>query len=192
MRIYNKILLRALFITILASPIAVWAFYKPIRVLMPELNGVSCINYNICVEDLNKKEKAIYLYTNSLYFINTSIGKFDNNPKVIFCSTTSCFKSFGFHLPAKAKVIGSFGIVIGPEGWTELFLRHEMIHHLQVEKLGVLANWRAPKWLKEGMAYSLSEDSRELKEPWANYRKQFDHWYKEIDKNTLWDEAKKL
>lgn len=192
MRKYNKILGRLLLIALLIAPFAAWAFYKPIRVLVPEVNGVSCINEYICIEYLSEKEKAESLYRKSIQFINISVGEINNNPRVIFCSTTSCYESFGFHLPAKAKTVGSFGIVVSPKGWTESYLRHEMIHHIQIEKFGALAHWRAPKWLKEGMAYSLSEDTRNLKEPWAGYRAKFENWYEKIDKNELWDEAKKI
>ena len=179
-------------ISLLIAPVATWAFYKPVRVLAPEFNGISCINDHICIDDHSKQEEAKSLYKNSLNFINVSVGKIDDNPKVIFCSSIQCYESFGFKLPAKAKTIGIYGIVISPKGWEELFLRHEMIHHLQIEKLGSFAHWRTPEWFKEGMAYSLSEDPRELKKPWSEYRASFDRWYKEIDKNMLWHEAKYL
>jgi len=192
MRKYKNILVRLLLIVLLIAPVGTWVFYKPIRILVPELNGITCINDHICVEDISKEEEAKSLYIKSHNFINIFVGKIKNNPKTIFCSSESCFESFGFQLPAKAKTIGSFGIVVSPKGWTEILLRHEMIHHLQVEKLGVIAQWRAPKWLKEGMAYSLSKDTRKLKEPWSGYRAKFESWYQGIDKLALWDEAKKI
>ena len=181
-----------LLIAVLILPLASWTFFKPIRVLAPELNGVTCITNNICVENLSKKEDAKLLYEKSLNFINNYIGKIENNPRVIFCSSISCFKSFGFHFPAKAKTVGYFGIVIGPKGWLEIFMRHEMIHYLQVEQLGLYSYVRAPQWFKEGMAYSLSKDPRELKKPWSEYRKKFRHWYNRIDKRNLWSEAGNL
>jgi len=185
--------LRLVLLTIvLILPLAGWFFFKPVRVLLPELNSVTCITNNICVENLSKKEDAKLLYEKSLNFINNYIGVIESHPRIIFCSSISCFKSFGFHLPAKAKTIGNFGIVIGPKGWSEIFMRHEMIHYLQVEKLGLYSYVRAPLWFKEGMAYSLSNDKRELKKPWSEYRKKFRLWYNKIDKHNLWSEAGNL
>ena len=68
-----------------------------------------------------------------------------------------------------------------------------MIHHLQVEKLGMMTVWRDPKWFIEGMAYTLSEDSRpQLSEPFEQYHAQYKLWYKKVGNNRLWPEARKL
>ena len=183
---------RVVLIGLLIAPVGAWAIYKPIRVLVPELNGVSCISDEICLENIEKTREANKLYRNALAFVNTSIGKIANNPRTIFCSSDKCFEAFGFQSPAKAKTIGLFGIVVGPHGWNKFYIRHEMIHHLQSEKLGILAQWQSPKWFKEGMAYSLSEDRRKLSEPWASYRSEFETWYRGIDKELFWSEVKKL
>ena len=183
---------RIVIIGLLLAPICTWAIYKPVRVLVPELNDVSCISDEICLENIEKTREANTLYRNALSFVNTAIGKISTNPRTIFCSSDECLESFGFHSPAKAKTIGIFGIVVGPRGWSELYIRHEMIHHLQSEQLGILTQWQSPRWFKEGMAYSLSEDQRKLSEPWASYRIEFERWYRGMDKELLWIEAKKL
>jgi len=192
MRRKQDMLKRIALIGLLIVPVGAWAFYKPVRVLAPEMNGVSCINDEICVEDIAKFEKASALYKKALIFVNSSVGEIANNPRTVFCSSESCFESFGFHSPAKAKTIGVYGIVVGPHGWNEFFMRHEMIHHLQTERLGVLVQWQSPKWFKEGMAYSLSEEPRKLKEPWASYRVKFENWHRGTEKKSFWDKAKNL
>jgi len=48
--------------------------------------------------------------------------------------------------------IGTLGIVINSRGWKPFYVRHEMIHHLQNEQLGMLTAWTKPKWFVEGMA----------------------------------------
>jgi hypothetical protein len=74
------------------------------------------------------------------------------------------------------------------------FVRHEMIHHLQKERLGLLKSWLVtPQWFTEGMAYALSNDPRPtLAEPWQGYRSRFEAWYRLIGKERLWDEASGL
>lgn len=183
---------RIVLIGLLLAPVGAWAIYKPVRILLPELNGVSCISVEICLENIEKTSEANALYRNALAFVNNSIGTIANNPRTIFCSSNKCFESFGFHSPAKAKTIGLFGIVVGPLGWNKFYIRHEMIHHLQSEQLGFLAQWQSPKWFKEGMAYSLSEDRRKRSEPWSSYRTEFENWYRDTEKELLWDEAKNL
>ncbi len=103
-----------------------------------------------------------------------------------------CFRSFGFD-KASASTVGKSGIVLGPQGWTAYYVRHELIHHLQAERLGVLARWLGPEWFMEGMAYSLSEDPRRpLAGPWQGHRSKFEQWYRKVGKERLWDEARKL
>lgn len=184
--------IRFAFIGLLLAPVAIWAFYKPMRVLAPEWNGVTCISAEVCVENFERWSEANVIYQAALNFVNASIGEVRSNPRVTFCSTAECFKAFGFHAPAKAKTIGVSGIVVGPAGWNEYFVRHEIIHHLQSEQLGVVGQWLKPKWFKEGMAYSLSEDPRELVDPLASYRQEFDSWLRDVGREGLWQEAKKL
>ena len=79
---------------------------------------------------------------------------------------------------------------MAPRGWKNYYLRHEMIHHLQAERMGVLDQWLSPEWFKEGMAYSLGQDPRpRLSEPWQQYRSDFETWYQTVGKERLWEEA---
>jgi hypothetical protein len=53
-----------------------------------------------------------------------------------------------------AATIGTFRIVISPRAWKPYYVCHEMIHHLQNEKLGMINAWRKPKCFIADMAYS--------------------------------------
>ncbi len=184
---------RCLLISLLFSPVAAWAFYKPIRVFSPELiSDITCVREEVCLDDVSRYEQASKLYRYSLRFVAKAVGPFRHNPRVIFCSTEKCFRFFGFKR-ASAMTVGKFGIVISPRGWSPYYLRHEMIHYRQSEELGTLTQWMAPKWLTEGMAYSLSEDPpHPLKQPWQADRAAFDTWYRKVDKEHLWEAASKL
>ena len=180
------------FIVLLLIPGASWAFYKPVRVLAPELNGVTCVGDVICMEDATRFEEASTLYAEAFAFVNATVDVMEQRPRAIFCSTQDCFQSFGFNRAA-ARTVGVSGIVIGPRGWKPRFMRHEMIHHLQAERLGVYEQWRSPEWFSEGMAYALSGDPRRsLSEPWQGYRSQFGAWFKLVGREGLWEEAAKL
>ena len=115
---------------------AAWAFYKPTRVLAPELAGVACVSEVICLDDVSRYEEAAELYNQAYAFVNSSLGAIDKKPRIIFCASAACFQSFGFNRAA-AHTVGKSGIVIGPRGWKDYYLRHEMIHHLQAERMGV-------------------------------------------------------
>lgn len=184
---------RLLIVTVLLLPLAAWAFFKPVRVLAPEAAGVSCVTATICIDDPSRLADALKLYENSIQFVGTSVGEISNRPRVIFCTTETCFRSFGFSR-SYANTVGTFGIVISPRAWEPYYLRHEMIHHLQKERLGNIKGWLiTPNWLIEGMAYSLSEDPRPvLPEPWQQYRSQFDAWYQQVGKEHMWAQAAKL
>ncbi len=185
-------LIRLFIVAILCAPAAAWAFIKPIRVLAPEWNGVSCINDTICTDDMSHYQEAARLYDEALHYVDSSVGVIKSQPRVIFCYSDTCSRSFGLG-KRSALTIGHFGIIISPRAWKEYYVRHEMIHHLQHEKLGMLKVWRDPRWLIEGMAYSLSKDPRpKLSEPFEQYRTQFNQWYGRVKKGHLWEQASKI
>ncbi len=178
---------------ILLTPIAAWAIYKPMRVLAPDwVGGVVCISTEICIEDKSKYELAETLYRESLHDISLVVGKFQQNPRVIFCSTEDCYRSLGFKR-ASATNVGKSGIVISPRGWKAYYLRHEMIHHRQAEEFGVISSLLKPEWLMEGMAYSLSDDPRKkLSGRWQAARERFNNWLNKVGTDNLWEEARKI
>lgn len=183
---------RILLIVVLCAPVAAWAFFKPVRVLSPELAGPSCVSDVICTDSVSRYREAAGLYDEALNFVDTSVGEIRTRPRVIFCSSEACSRSFGLGRRS-AVTIGTFGIVIGPRAWMSYYVRHEMIHHLQNERLGMLKAWREPEWFSEGMAYDLSGDPRaKLSEPFERYRSRFEHWYRRVGKKRLWAEARNL
>jgi hypothetical protein len=185
---FNRIALIAL----LALPLAAWAFIKPVRVLAPELAGVTCRG-KVCVDDLSRIADATGLYEEAVGFVQLNVGELQTLPHAVFCSSQACSKSFGF-TSAQAYNFGTVGIVISHRGWHPFFVRHELIHHLQNEHLGSLRTWLfKPAWFREGMAYSLSQDPRRpLPEPLQGYRSEFDVWFKQVGKSELWREAERL
>jgi hypothetical protein len=79
-------------------------------------------------------------------------------------------------------------------GWAPYYVRHELIHHVQNERLGSLRTWLfKPAWFVEGMAYSISEDPRSpLPARFEVYRSQFDAWYRAVGTEGLWSAAEAL
>ena len=172
---------------LIITPAVVWAAFKPVRVLAPELvSGITCKSEVICLDDVSRYPEAIKLYDEAVEFVVSTVGKIEKKPRVIFCSSQPCFKSFGFN-KASAQTIGKSGIVISPKGWKYYYLRHEIIHYLQAEKMGVISQWRSPDWYIEGMAYLLSEDPREkLSKSHQEYREMFSKWYETVGNKRLW------
>lgn len=135
---------RIVVVTLLLIPIIAWYTYKPMRVIAPQWNGVSCVTDYICLESLDKTEEATFLYDSAIAFVDEFVGKVHSKPRITFCSSAECFGRFGFGAPAKAKTVGLSGVVIGPNGWENHIIRHEIIHHLQSEQLGIIRQWRSP------------------------------------------------
>ena len=183
---------RIAFVALLALPAAAWAFIKPVRVLAPELAGVTC-HGKICVDDPARLAKATALYDEALRFVQLNVGELQSRPRAVFCSTQACSQSFG-STSRIAYTFGTFAVVISHRGWKPYFVRHELIHHLQGERLGSLRNWLfKPDWFREGMAYSMSGDPRRpLPEPLQGYRSQFEIWLQRVGKAQLWSEAEHL
>jgi len=170
----------------LVVPALSWAFFKPIRVLAPELVGETCEG-SVCVDDPARLRQAQRIYSNALAFVDQNVGQIQSPPRVVFCSTAVCSRRFGFTSNG-AYTVGVSGIVISHRGWAPYFTRHEMIHHLQNERLGVFGAWLGrPTWWREGMAYSLSLDDRKvLPQPLQSYRSGFDQWLARAGRDQLW------
>lgn len=179
-------------------PVAVWAYVKPVRVIAPELTGVTCFDELVCVDDLSRKSEAKSLYLNARSFVQSKLGEIENTPRAIFCSTKECSSKFGLYRGmygnAGAYNVGTLGLVISYRGWQPYYVRHELIHHVQNEKLGSVNAWFfKPNWFKEGMAYSLSEDPRDpLPETLEAYRKKYNDWSSTLNNSQIWDEADRL
>ncbi|MGD8784334.1 MAG: hypothetical protein PVG75_07840 [Thioalkalispiraceae bacterium] len=164
-------------IILIFIPVAIFIFVKPIKIFIPEIAGVVCVKEWLCIDDVNKLENAAFLYESALKDIESKLTPFKEKPKVIFCSTESCFTAFGFK-KAAAQSVASFGVVVAPRGWQMHYLKHELIHQWQSDKFGSISVWMAPKWLTEGMAYALSDDPREsLSEPFQGYREKYNNKY---------------
>ena len=174
---------------LLGVPALSWAFFKPIRVLAPQLAGATCEGA-VCVDDPSRLRQAQAIYRNAVDFVDGSVGRIQSPPRMVFCSTITCSNRFGFTSNG-AYTVGISGIVISHRGWAPYFARHELIHHLQNERLGVLGAWVGrPTWWREGMAYSLSLDERRpLPQPLESYRSDFDEWLAEQGRDQLWTAA---
>jgi hypothetical protein len=187
----SKITIAAVLFALLA-PAAAWAAFKPIRVIAPELLGLHCAESGVCVEDLSSAAAAKSLYAESVAFVSSTVSPLEGIPKVIFCSSETCARSFGLGARS-ALTVGTVGTVIGPRAWTPYYVRHELIHQLQGQQLGVVSLWLKPSWFVEGMAYSLSQDPRQpLAEPFESWRSQFSFWYQKFGKSNLWSQAREL
>ena len=173
---------------VVVVPVMGWFAVKPIRVLAPSLAGITCINIGVCVDDTTKLEAATALYVDANDFVRARLGTL-KKPRVIFCSTTECATSFGMH-GRSALTVGTVGTVIGPHAWKPYYVRHELIHQLQGQKLGVFSTLVKPRWLIEGMAYALSDDPRSvLAQPWEQDRAKFRAWLSKVGQEHMWDES---
>ena len=181
-----------LLVMLAVVPLITWFAVKPVRVVEPRLAGVHCVSATVCIDDLARVEEAAGLYAEAMAFVPDVLGSFKGMPRVIFCATQACADAFG--LGARAAVtLGTWGTVIAPRAWAPHFVRHELIHYAQAERIGTLRLLFKPQWFVEGMAYALSQDPREpLTEPFESQRRRFRAWYAAVGKQGLWQVARDL
>jgi hypothetical protein len=186
---------RSLILTLAASalllaPLSVWALWKPVRALAPEWAGVTCDSVGVCTDDPERLPVAISLKKEAMSSIAAWAGPFEARPRMIFCTTAACDESFGFRGNA-AYSIGANALVVASRGWKSYYIKHELVHCVQVERLGGFRMLlRTPVWLIEGMAYSASQDPRTpLPEPWETYRRQYEEWAQTTPVEDLWSQA---
>jgi hypothetical protein len=180
---------RLALLLLLVVPVASWFVVKPVRVVAPTLAGVTCPTAQICLDDASQLAAATALLAEAQGFVATRLAPLRKAPRVVFCSTVACADAFG--LGARSAVsVGTLGTVIGPRAWKPYYLRHELIHQLQAERLGVLGTLFKPAWFVEGMAYALSDDPRAvLAEPWRGYRARFGDWCAGVGGGDVWAAA---
>lgn len=183
-------------IALLGAPLAVLGLYRPARMLIPRLVGLSCTERGICLDESGQASRADSLFREAVQFVDSVVGPIGRPPRVVCCATSSCARTFGLGR-ATARTT-PMGIVFGPRAWEPHYVRHELIHHVQLERLGFwrlgpVRRWRSPEWLLEGMAYALSDDPRaELAEPFEGYRTRFIAWYRTVGPAELWTAARQL
>lgn len=180
-------------ITLVIVPAVAWFLVKPLRVIFPTLMpGVECPRANVCTDDVTRLDEAQKLYEEGYTKTVEVVGAFQGAPRMVFCTTQACSDAFGLGQRA-AEAVGNLGLVIAPRGWKKFYIAHELIHYRQAESLGNLAVATKPKWLIEGMAYSLSDDPRHpLGAPFEQWRSQFEAWHAHIDQNELWRAASEV
>jgi hypothetical protein len=145
-------------IAVALVPVATLAIPNPLRALAPGLFGFVCDD-RVCVDDARRLAEALALVGPARADVARKLGAPGALPLALFCSSKACYDTFG-ERRSTAETFGGKAILIGPRGWSAHFVRHELIHVAQYERLGFMRAWRGPKWIIEGMAYSLSEDPR--------------------------------
>jgi hypothetical protein len=147
--------------------------------------GLICDPARLCVEDRQQFTRAYALAKPAMADISEKLGAFDR-PTLVFCSTQHCYNLFG-RRSATSVSFGDKAVLIGPRGWAPHYVRHELIHIVQFQRLGLIRTWRAPAWLREGMAYSLSGDPRRpLPGELEPLRVVFERWYHHETGEALW------
>jgi len=187
-----KIAIRLAVLLLVVAPLLAWFVVKPVRVVAPRWAGLTCQSQGVCVESPEQLAAATALYRDAVAFVDGQVGELEGHPVIVFCATEACADMFG--LGARAAVtVGTMGTVIGPRAWKPYYVRHELIHHLQGQRFGVLHRMLMPSWLIEGMAYSLSQDPRvTLAAPWQQDRAQFNAWLGRVGLSRMWQEARGL
>lgn len=180
-------LLAAGLLSLVLAPAGALAFYKPSRVVVPEWFGLRCADDGICIDDEARRGEALILRDEAVAFVSGVLAPPRRVPRFVFCAGEACARSFGM-VHAAAYNVATLGIVIRPKGWHSHFVRHELIHHVQNERLGTAVAFLArPEWWREGMAYALSDDPRTpipsaLLECW---RAGFERWRKGRTRDAL-------
>jgi hypothetical protein len=186
MRLKHRSALRWLALSVLGCcvPVAVFALAHPTATL--KTLGFTCSAQTVCTDDPRRLDEALALYDEAFKFVSASVAPLEANPIVIFCATSSCY-SFTGEPESAAKTVGKYIIVIAPRGWKPYVVRHEFIHRVQGERLGIIGMYRRPEWYIEGMAYALSEDPRDqLRPPYQGERARFQAWYTTVGKERMW------
>ena len=178
----------ATFALLVATPVIAWAAFKPVRILAPTLNSVTCVA-QVCVEELSRLKQAQALQHNAVTAVGRKLLPLEQVPLTVFCSTRECYKSFGGGMERGAAIL-DWGVILPPESWVAHIVEHEYIHMLQAQQLGLLARERTPQWFKEGMPFFISEPpAHDLPDYARPLVAQYQAWEEMEGRSNVWQRA---
>jgi hypothetical protein len=182
----GRTLLVAVSLFAVALPLAAWAWFKPVRIIAPELNGVTCVGA-ICVEDPRTWPAAVQLHADAMSQVAVKLRPLRSPPRTVFCSTRDCYASFGGS--GRGITVFDLGVVIPPDSWQRHIVEHEFIHMLQAQELGLRGRERTPAWFKEGMPFHLSAPPpRDLPDYARPLVARYAAWERRIGRERVWAE----
>ena len=186
---------RALTIMVLALVVAIpafgWAAFKPVRILAPALNGMTCRG-SVCVELASELARAAQLQRDAVAEVSRKLVALEQPPLTVFCSTRQCYHSFGGGMERGATVFNR-GVILPPESWVPHIVQHEYIHMLQAQQLGLVGRQRTPAWFKEGMPFFVSEPpTYDLPAYARSHVARYQSWEQKIGRKNVWQAAADL
>ena len=104
-------------------PAIAWATFKPVRILAPALNGVTCAD-RVCVEDPSRLTEALALQRAAVAEVGRKLVPLKDAPVTVFCSTRRCYHSFGGGMERGAALF-NWGVILPPESWVPYIVEHE-------------------------------------------------------------------
>lgn len=182
----SRLLLLAASVLVASGPAAAWVCFKPIRIVAPQLTGVTCVGA-ICVDSMATLPTAMQLHSDAMSNVAEKLRPLKSPPRAVFCSTRSCFASFGG--TGRGITVLHLGVFIPPDSWQTYIVEHEFIHMLQAQELGLRGRERAPLWLKEGMPFFVSDpppfDLPDYAKPLVE---QYATWEQRVARDNAWAE----
>ena len=173
---------------LVAMPAIAWAAFKPIRILAPTLNGVTCVA-QVCVEEPPKLELAQALQRNAVAAVEHKLVPLAAAPLTVFCSTRACYKSFGGGMERGATLF-NWGVILPPESWVAHIVEHEYIHMLQAQQLGLLGREKTPLWFKEGMPFLISAPpAYDLPAYAVPLVAKYQAWEQQVGRGNVWQKV---
>jgi hypothetical protein len=90
-------------------------------------------------------------------------GSFTSNPRILVCSTESCYRHIGGHRE-RGKSFFDFALILSPRGLGEVIVSHELSHVELHHRLGFFRSLTnaVPAWFNEGVAVVVADDRRYL------------------------------
>jgi hypothetical protein len=170
---------------VVAVPAIAWAAFKPVRILAPTLNGVTC-EARVCVEDPDRLAHARQLQQAAMAQVGRNLGRLERVPRTVFCSTRTCYAAFGGGRERGATLF-DWGVILPPESWQAHIVEHEYIHMLQAQELGLRGRERTPDWFKEGMPFLVSAPpDHDLPEYARPLVAEFRAWERQVGRENVW------
>ena len=181
----------AILALVATAPALAWATFKPVRILAPALNGVTCSG-RVCVEDSTQLPRAIELQREAVAEVGRKLVPLERPPLTVFCSSRQWYRSFGGGMERGATLF-NWGVILPSESWVPHIVQHEYIHMLQAQELGLMGRQQTPAWFKEGMPFLVSDPPAYDLPAYARpLVARYHAWEQQVGRKNVWSAAANL
>lgn len=151
---------------VIAGAGTIFAYPAVAAVACPACYGLARLDSNTFVDQgmpADERAELMDILWEARHRVSNFYGSFISNPRILVCSTESCYRHIGGHRE-RGKSFFDIALMLSPRGFDVVIASHELSHIELHRRLGLIPSLTnaIPAWFDEGVAVIVSNDQRYL------------------------------